>query len=205
MVRAGSLMQHTRQQIIDYLQSRRIATSVEMSHALLVTAANIRYHLKILETTGLVRIVGHQPGRGRGRPMKLYSLTNYALQQNLEGLASALLCTLYPDIQDNTGQLDRIAANLLGNFDPDLNIHTRLKQVIDKLNQLKYQAAWEASSSGPRIILRNCPYAIILDNHPELCQMDAMLLSKVLGQPVEQTAKLERQPDGAPHCAFVTR
>ena len=97
MVRARTLMQLTRQQIVDYLQTNRTATPIELSRALQVTAANIRHHLKQLTQNGLVEIVGTQPVRGRGRPMKLYSLTENALQHNLEGLASALLNTLPDD------------------------------------------------------------------------------------------------------------
>jgi len=80
----------------------------------------------------------------------------------------------------------------------------KMAEAIEKLNRQQYQASWEASPTGPRLILRNCPYAVILEKHPELCCMDEALISKLLDQPVQQTAKLERQPDGAPHCAFVT-
>ena len=51
-------MQHTRQQVVDYLQNNRIASSIEISRALMVTAANIRHHLRILEDTGVVEVVG---------------------------------------------------------------------------------------------------------------------------------------------------
>jgi predicted ArsR family transcriptional regulator len=197
-------MQHTRQQILDFLKHNRIATAIEMSQALLVTSANVRHHLKLLETAGFVEVVGQRPGRGRGRPMKLYSLTEQALQQNLDGLSSALLQTVLSDTQNPNDKLDQIAFNLVGDFEVANHIHTRLHQAIDHLRQLQYQAAWEASPTGPRLILRNCPYAVILDEHPELCRMDEALLSRLLDQPVQQTAKLERQPDGVPHCAFIT-
>ena len=196
-------MQLTRQQIVEYLQTNRTATPIELSRALQVTAANIRHHLKQLKQNGLVEVVGTQPLRGRGRPMKLYSLTENALQHNLEGLASALLHTLPNDPDLKGEKLAEIAANLLGDYAPSANMHARLNQAVEHLNALQYLAAWEASPSGPRVLLHNCPYALILDEHPELCQMDAALLSQLLAQPAEQTAKLERSPDGTPHCAFI--
>jgi predicted ArsR family transcriptional regulator len=195
-------MQHTRQQIIGYLKKYRLATPLDMSRSLQVTAANIRHHLKILKEAGLVEVVGKQPGRGRGRPMMLYRLTENALHNNLEGLSSALLQTLQINSQGNREQLAEVATHLLSDYEAASNIHSRLKQTVEKLNQLHYQASWEASPSGPRIIFRNCPYAPILDDHPELCRMDVILLLKMLRQPFEQTAKLEWQPDGAPHCIF---
>jgi len=196
-------MQLTRQQIVDYLQTNRTATPIELSRVLQVTAANIRHHLKQLKLQGLVEIVGTEPVRGRGRPMKHYSLTNNALQHNLEGLASALLRTITAKPERLDEKLSETSAHLMGKYQVPTNIHARLNQAVEHLNGLQYQAAWEASPNGPRIILHNCPYALILDKHPELCRMDAALLSHLLAQPVEQTAKLERSPDGTPHCAFV--
>jgi len=196
-------MQLTRQQIIDYLQTNRLATSIEMSRALQVTAANIRHHLKVLESTGLVRVIGEQPGQGRGRPKLLYCLTENALKQNLAGLAGALLQTVFGEPSSSTSQLTQIAARLLGDYSPAENMHVRLSQAIERLNQLLYQASWEASPKGPRVIFRNCPYAAILNEYPLLCSLDEELLSLLLGYPVHQTAKLERTPDGAPHCAFI--
>ena len=197
-------MQLTRQQIIDYLQANRMATSIELSHALKVTSANIRHHLKLLEAASAVEVVGKQPGRGRGRPMKIYSLTENTLDHNLKELSSALLKTLVENASQPGEQIAIIAQNILGEYQTAPNIHNRLNQAIEQLNELRYQASWEASPSGPRIILRNCPYAVIVAEHPALCQMDAALLAQLLDQPVSQTAKLERSPDGTPHCAFVT-
>ena len=197
-------MQITRRQIIDYLQTNRIATSIELSRALLVTAANIRHHIQLLEKTGLVEIMGQEPVRGRGRPMKVYGLTENALRNNYEGLAGALLKTLLANRADDRTILSQIATHLLGDCQAATNIHLRLNQSVDILNKLEYNAAWEASASGPRIIFRNCPYAVILSEHPELCRLDVELLSQIFNQPVKQTAKLERSPDGSPYCVFVT-
>jgi len=197
-------MQHTRQQIIDYLRANRMATSIEMSHFLLVTAANTRHHLGILIENGLVQEVGKEPVRGRGRPSKLFSLTENALKHNLDGLASALLNTLSKDKSDTNDTLSQTAIHLLGEHQTSSNAHIQLNWAVEKLNQLKYQASWEASPNGPRIILRNCPYALILSEHPELCDLDAALLAKLLNRPFGQSAKLKRSPDGSPHCAFIT-
>ena len=78
-----------------------------------------------------------------------------------------------------------------------------MKNVVEKLNLLKYEASWEASPSGPKIIFRNCPYAMIISEHPEICYIDAAMLTYALNQPVLQSAKLERSPDGSSHCAFI--
>ena len=196
-------MQHTRQQIISYLHTHRTATSAELGRALLVTPANIRHHLKLLKKDGLVEEIGREPARGRGRPTIIYGLTNKALMHNLDGLTDALLVTLSSCELSQKVFEDQVARNLIGDNQTASNRHTQLNNIIEKLNQLKYQAAWEASPDGPKIIFRNCPYAMIITEHPEICAIDVAMLSYALNQPVIQSAKLKKSPDGSPQCAFV--
>jgi predicted ArsR family transcriptional regulator len=71
------------------------------------------------------------------------------------------------------------------------------------LNELEYQARWEAHARSPRIILGNCPYKGIIEEHPELCQMDVYLLENLTGEKAAQLSKLEKTPQGLPVCAFA--
>lgn len=68
---------------------------------------------------------------------------------------------------------------------------------------MHYQARWEAGAEGPRVILGHCPYVGLVEQHPQLCQMDASLLVELLDGDVRQTAKLEVGAGGKPFCAFV--
>ena len=201
-------MQITRQQIIDYLRKYRLGSSIQMGYALQVTAANIRHHLNILLEQGIVEIINQEPGRGRGRPTNIYSLTQAAQEDNLDGLAAALLDTLLagqtPNEREN--RIDQLAEQLLGSPDQVVDgFRQRLENTVARLNELHYQSRWEASAEGPRVILNLCPYAAILPEHPELCQMDAMIISRLIDHPVKQIVKLERGPTGVPHCIFVLR
>ncbi|MBN1668360.1 MAG: ArsR family transcriptional regulator [Anaerolineales bacterium] len=198
-------MQLTRQQILTYLQQHRMASAVQLSHALQVTSANIRHHLNIMQEQKLVEVIGQAPGRGRGRPAYLYSLTPEALADNLENLVSALLHAFLRAEEDQVQarQIEKLAAHLIPqSAPPDASLRTRLEAAVEALNQQAYQARWEAHASGPRLILGHCPYATILDQHPELCQLDAALLARLLGQPVQQIARLQYGPQGIPHCIF---
>jgi len=196
-------MQHTRREIITYLRSYRAATSADLGHALLVTPANVRHHLRLLEKEGLVEVIGLEMAGGRGRPTKIYGLTDHALMHNLDGLIEALLDTLSSCELSANVIIDQVARNLIGTRPDTSNRHIQLNKVVEVLTQLKYEAAWEASPSGPKIIFRNCPYAIIISAHPEICEIDAAMLTYAFNQPVIQSAKLERSPDGSPHCAFI--
>jgi len=198
-------MQLTRKQIIEYLHTHRMGTSIQLSHALQVTPANIRHHLSILEEQALIEVIGHAPQRGRGRPTNLYSLTPQALADNIQTLVHVLLQQTLNGVSPTERQtrLDQLAVRLAGEVPLSApNLRLRLNQAVERLNQQAYQARWEAHASSPHIILGHCPYAAILDEHPELCQLDAALLQRLVGQPVEQIARLARGPQGVPHCVF---
>jgi predicted ArsR family transcriptional regulator len=73
---------------------------------------------------------------------------------------------------------------------------------VQRLSPLGYRPRWEARPKGPHVVLGRCPYAAIIADHPELCQMDQLVLGDLLGSPVEQTAKLQAGPQGLPQCVF---
>ena len=86
--------------------------------------------------------------------------------------------------------------------DPAIRLPGRLTQAVDRLNELHYQARWEAGPDGAHIILGHCPYAAIIAAYSELCRMDAYLLEQRCGSPVEQTARLQPSAKGYPFCIF---
>jgi predicted ArsR family transcriptional regulator len=200
-------MQITRKQIIDYLNSNHTATAVELSRALNVTAANIRHHIVELIQQEIVEEVGNLPTRGRGRPTKLYCLSKGALDHNLDFLADILLQIITGDKSKDRyhDQFNRIAQQMIGDFQPPARVIQRLNQVIQWLNDNNYQARWEASPNGPRVILGYCPYVAILDTNPEMCQIDTALVSQLVGSPMEQQTKLERSSLGIRQCIFTAK
>jgi len=194
-------MQITRQQIIAYLQAHQTATAKDLSQSLSVTAANIRHHLQKLEQQGVIEEVGLLPPQGRGRPTRVFSLATRATEHNLDHLAIALL-QLFLSIDPQEGSVRRIAKQMLGQFELPSGAIQRLTAAIQWLDDHHYRARWEASPSGPRIILGACPYLAILDSAPQVCQVDASLISQITGLPMRQTSRLERDPTGSHQCVF---
>ena len=45
------------------------------------------------------------------------------------------------------------------------NLTQRLNACVHLLNEMNYQARWEARSSGPRLVFSHCPYATILPSN----------------------------------------
>ena len=197
-------MDTTRQRILQQISSKHSLSASELSLTLGTTPANIRHHLAILLKEGAIEILEQRPGAGRGRPTRLYALAQQARAHNLDKLADALLLELLEGLQpeERLSALGRIAGRL-GKQSGGGNLTQRLNACVRLLNEMNYQARWEARSSGPRLVFGHCPYAMILSQHPELCQVDASMLEAVLDTHVVQTARLVPARQGGKVCIFA--
>lgn len=197
----------TRQRILEILGTRPTATADELARLLRLTPANIRHHLNHLERDGRVITIGERPQRGRGRPQRIFALPQRG--EGTDRLAGHLLHQMLGnlDSEQEDACLRELAARLAGDVEGEeqipRHITQRLGGAVRRLNALEYQARWEAHALAPRVILGNCPYAAIIQEHPELCQMDVRLLEALLYQSVKQTTKLERTLQGLPVCVFT--
>ncbi|UYN89348.1 MAG: helix-turn-helix domain-containing protein [Anaerolineales bacterium] len=194
-------MQATRQNILDYLDARGSASAQQMAQAFGMSTQNLRRHLRILEQRGLIA-VSQPAASGRGRPQLTYSLTAQAQPDHLAGLSRALLQGLRP------ASLRPLAQRLLGqpgglqSQRPARNTSQRLVAAMRKLEPMGYRPRWEARPGGPQVVLGHCPFAAIIEQHPELCQVDAHMLEELLGADPEQASKLQPGPQGTPQCIF---
>lgn len=187
----------TRQTILGYLKRNHKVTARELARALIMTPANARHHLKILSADGRIEVIQHRNGK-RGRPEKMYRLSGSLVRDNLALLADTLLNFAETGKDINMDILGRHLAGE-GHLRKQPLIH-RLKSIVDRLNEMNYQAHWEAGAVGPRIILRQCPYLVILEKHPNLCQMDTALLRTLSNEDMLQAQK---QSQGSGSCVFV--
>jgi len=187
----------SRHKVLAYLTRTRTASVREISRALKMSAANVRHHLRVLVSDGRLELMAVEEHNRRGRPEKLYSLPRAALGDNLAALSDALLAEAGMKVRVET-----LAKRLAGEFDfAGQPIVKRLNLVIEKLNQMNYHARWEAGREGPRVILGHCPYAAIIEKHPELCKMDAALLKDLTGESAEHLSKIGQEKSLA--CVFV--
>lgn len=199
------MVKTSRQRLLEYIQSHNAATVDDLSRALKMTQANARHHLHILMDQGLVEVVGKRPALGRGRPSRVYAISNRSEGAGLEALLGALLSvgSEMEILQDAARQL--AASTPEEDKKQASSMSSRLVAAVDRLNELGYRARWEAHAEGPHVILGRCPYSSILEEHPELCRMDAALLSGLLDRPVVQRVKLESDRSGLPFCLFGLR
>jgi predicted ArsR family transcriptional regulator len=202
-------MKTTRQRLLETLETRQIASAADLARALSLSAANLRRCLAALAAEGLVEVIDQRQPAGRGRPAQRYRLTRQTHQHNLAGLAGALLdhwLAACPP-EDRPACWRQLAAQLAGagagGGPLPANFTQRLYQGIRRLNDLAYQARWEAHAQAPRLILEHCPYAALLPAHPELCQLDVYLLEALFAVPARQLEKLAPNSQGLPRCIFL--
>ena len=188
----------TRQRILSHLKKTRAASAREIARALNLSAPNVRHHLGVLASDGRVDVLSVDRSGRRGRPEKAYSLSAAALGDNLSALTEALLAETGSKVE-----WEAVAGRILGAAElSSMPIAARLRVLVEKLNGMHYQARWEAGADGPRVIFGRCPYAAVIEGHPELCRMDASLLTQFLGKEVLQTAKIGKAQG---MCLFAVR
>lgn len=196
---------NTRLRIIDHLRKHQTASALELSKALDTTRANIRHHLAILETNDLIEMIAQRREGGRGRPVMVYGLSRHVLGDGLDELSAALMAEWLGGLSDREREagLRSLAQRLAGPVSElPVPMAKRLNQAVERLNQMHYQARWEASAAGPRVVLGHCPFSAVIERCPELCRMDVHLLEMLLNVNVQQTAKLEMGARGEKFCMF---
>lgn len=195
-----------RQKVVAYLKKNRAVSAAQIGRALNMSAANVRHHLSVLCSDGRVSVIGETRKGGRGRPVKLYGLSGSLFGNNLaflaDGLLSEFLKRLSPTKQEDV--LRTLARQLAtdSKITEAQGMSKRLASTIENLNQLNYQSRWEAGAQGPRIIFASCPYSAIIEKHPELCKMDATILTTYLNSNTYQMAKIEK---GMGVCIFAIK
>jgi len=206
----------TRQRILAYLAEHHSVSAPILSRTWGLTPADIRYHLNGLFHDGLIDRIPNSIGSASrtGRPEQYYRLSAAAAPNNLAVLCGALLSILLANgIEGGETEANRLlqaaATSLKSTLTPaqasaaPTSAVTRLSQAIEALNRWNYRARWEAGKSGPRLLLHRCPYAAIVNDHPEICIIDRLLLEKLTGISLQQTARMNLVTGKPPACVFT--
>ena len=190
-------MHATRRAILEYLRQHPGATVNDLARALEMTPANVRHHLAILKAQGLVEAMQTRFRYGHGRPPKHYRLTDAAQPMHLEPLTRALLDYIH---EEGPQVLADVARRMCASFPTPLrgNLRERVQQALTILQGWHYAPRWEAHHEGPRILFSQCPFGALARDYPSLCQLDAHLLSLMLGAEVEHDGR----PTHEPPCVF---
>lgn len=170
--------------IIYFLSNNKPSTVLTLSKNLNLTKADIRYHLKTLINSDIVRKIEFDgTSAPRGRPSARFTISPNTLPNNFSELLEILLI-------NNPGDKD-IFANISQKILANMKLTNRasnfekLNELIKELNQRNYDSRWETHTDGPIIFISNCPYRSLLNKFPGFCKMDKIVISQYIGKNID--------------------
>lgn len=178
-------MQTTRKFILEFIQANPDCTISDIAIACRTTKVNIQYHLKKLDNDQLIQTVDNQALKFPipGRPSRRYRINLSRTPHNCVILAQYLL--EYLNKYQVDGSCLEFIADKFAPYSLSGSLTSILNQTISILREMNYEPLWEARLSGPTIFLRNCPYAAIRLQHPELCKLDLLIIKKITQKDVQ--------------------
>jgi predicted ArsR family transcriptional regulator len=177
------------------------STAAELAERLGLTPAAIRRHLDALLATGRVeareqRVYG---ARGRGRPAKVFALTDtgragfYTAYDTvakqalgyLSEVAGADAVTRFAE--QRIAAVEQRYAERLASAKPGT---TPAEALAAALTDDGYVATTLPSSSGEQLCQHHCPVAHVAAEFPQLCEVETRAFSRLLGVHVQRLATI---------------
>jgi predicted ArsR family transcriptional regulator len=193
----------TRGRIARLILENGPVTAAGLSARLGLTPAAVRRHLDNLLADGMIetRIARTYGNRGRGRPAKLFAITDAgrsAFEHAYDDLASSALRF----IADTAGPAAvaefarRQISELERRYRPAVEAaepHERVQALAQALSADGYAAGASgapAAGGGEQLCQHHCPVAHVAEQYPELCEAETEAFSRLLGTPVQRLATI---------------
>ena len=182
-----------------------------------LTPAAIRRHLDNLLAEGLIetRSARTYASRGRGRPARLFAITDAgrsAFEHAYDDLASSALRFLATEAgpaavekfaRHQVSELERRYGAVLAGVAPG----ERVRALADALSADGYAASASAApaptpapadaaagatamAGGEQLCQHHCPVAHVAEEFPQLCEAETEAFSRLLGRPVQRLATI---------------
>ncbi|WP_121251329.1 helix-turn-helix transcriptional regulator [Nocardioides ferulae] len=197
---AGAPDESTRQRVARTILVDGPSTAAGLAASLDLTAAAVRRHLDQLVDEGLVEARDPRAlaSRGRGRPAKVFALTEAGrdlFDQQYDDLAVQALRFL----AETGGEAavrefaKRRSAFIEERFEtvrrdhPDLSAAEALARVFTDEG---YAAAVRSVPVGEQLCQQHCPVSHVAHEFPQLCEAETEAISRVLGRHVQRLATI---------------
>ncbi|WP_187119674.1 helix-turn-helix transcriptional regulator [Nigerium massiliense] len=173
------------------------STAAELADRLSLTAAAVRRHLSVLVEVGHLvsrekRVYGQ---RGRGRPAKVFALTDAGraeFYQAYDKLAIQSLSFLADSLGE--GAISEFAESVMSTietrFDPSPEYDTAADALVAVLTRQGFVASLRPMPAGRQLCQYHCPFAHVAREFPELCAAETRIFSRVLGSHVQRLATI---------------
>ncbi|HEU4513436.1 MAG TPA: metalloregulator ArsR/SmtB family transcription factor [Nocardioidaceae bacterium] len=190
----------TRERVARSILENGPSTAAALAERLDLTPAAVRRHLDHLMSEGAVEAREPRSGavRGRGRPAKVFALTDVGrdrFDQQYDDLAAQALRFLA-----ETGGEDAVrefarrrVANLESDYEqvrarkPDLSA---AEAVAEALTQSGYAASVREIPIGEQLCQQHCPVSHVAHEFPQLCEAETEVISRLLGRHVQRLATI---------------
>lgn len=192
----------TRERVARSILENGPSTAAALAQRLGLTPAAVRRHLDTLLADGMIearepRVYGH---RGRGRPAKVFALTEAgrdAFEQAYDDLAVSALHFLAKTGGDKLVAAfarQRIAA-LEERYRPVVQAATpdeRAQVLASVLTSDGYAASAQSSpvAPGEQLCQHHCPVAHVAEQFPQLCEAETEAFARLLGTHVQRLATI---------------
>jgi predicted ArsR family transcriptional regulator len=195
-----SLEAPTRERVARSILELGPSTAAALAQRLALTPAAVRRHLDHLIAEGAVE--SREPrsygSRGRGRPARLFALTQSGrdrFDQQYDDLAVQALRFLAETGGEEAVMAfaRRRVADLEGNYraivaaEPDISPAEALARA---LTQGGYAASVRNGPVGEQLCQQHCPVAHVAHEFPQLCEAETEAISRVLGSHVQRLATI---------------
>ena len=198
----------TRERVLLTLLRRHRCTINDLAEAVDINPISVRHHIARLQADGLVS--SEEERHGVGRPRQVYFLTEEGLEHfptRYLRLTIRLLEQLKEHVPPNV--INNLFARMAQDVVQDYGVINKLRgmSMEERLDLMKeilvdegFNIDWEQKDDEFHIREISCPYFQVGQNHPEVCRVDQILISAVLGLPAE---KVKCVLDGDSYCTYV--
>jgi len=195
--------QGTRARVARLIMENGPVTAAALGSTLGLTPAAVRRHLDHLLDEGMIetrkaRVYG---SRGRGRPAKLFAITDAgrsAFEHAYDDLAASALRFLAERAGPGavTEFARRQVADLERRYRPVVQaapLADRVKALAQALSADGYAASAAAGpgpGAGEQLCQHHCPVAHVAAEYPQLCEAETEAFGRLLGTPVQRLATI---------------
>ncbi|GIH70038.1 transcriptional regulator [Sphaerimonospora thailandensis] len=191
----------TRARVARLILEHGPVTAAALGERLGLTPAAVRRHLDALLADGMIepRTAGPYGRRGRGRPAKMFTITDAgrsAFVHAYDDLAGSALRFLAERMGgEAVSEFARAqVSGLVGMLEAvmrEVPAEQRIRVLAEALSAEGYAAsASKTGSGGEQLCQHHCPVAHVAAAFPQLCEAETEAFARLLGTPVQRLATI---------------